>query len=236
MSSTNRGGSRHAADYYVTPQKPIHDFLCAMREDDPTQFGAQYTGLFQAMDTGIHVIDPCAGGDATTPMAYPLALKSSAWPKITSITTVDWRGDSPAEHRGTDFLMWEPSRQFDLAITNPPFDRAREIIDRCFQVVAPGGMVVMLLRLNYFGGEKRAHWWADNMPTVCYIHSKRIGFMGHMQADSPEFLTWRTTKSAQYSSNDKALASYRAQTDSIEYAHMVWIVGETPRFTAMRMI
>lgn len=243
MSSTNRGGDRHAADYYVTPQKPIQDFLHAFSEDDPADYGwPDGREFFGRMASGISILDPCAGGDAKTDMAYPKALADGAarglpgWPVISSMTTVDWRSDSRAEHKGIDFLMWNAPHTFDMAITNPPFGIAQEIIDRCFQVVAPGGIVVMLLRLNFFGGEKRFDWWRKNMPTVCYVHSKRIGFMEHMQLDSPDFLEWRLKQGAKYLTIDKALSAYRRQTDSIEYMHAVWVVGNHPKFTAMRVI
>lgn len=64
----------------------------------------------------------------------------------------------------------------------------------------------MLLRLNFFGGAKRLDWWHRNMPIACYVHSKRIGFTDD------------------------------GKTDSIEYMHAVWVVGEQPRFTALRII
>jgi len=256
MSSTNRGGDRHAADYYVTPQKPIHDFLYALSEDDPSQFGwSDGGGFYQRMASGISILDPCAGGDERTEMAYPKALRDGevrglpGWPVISSLTTVDWRQDSRAEYKGVDFLMWQPpeekshtkdghvvwqTKMYDMAITNPPFALAQEVIDRCCQVVSPGGIVVMLLRLNFFGGEKRHDWWQKNMPTVCYVHSKRIGFMGHMQLDSPDFLEW--CKKSSFEVTEKSLQKYRGQTDSIEYMHAVWVVGEQPRFTAMRIL
>jgi hypothetical protein len=243
MSSTNRGGDRHAADYYVTPQKPIHDFLTALSEDDPSQFGwSDGGGFYQRMASGISILDPCAGGDDKTEMAYPKALRDGAarglpgWPVISSLTTVDWRQDSRAEYKGVDFLMWNSPHTFDMAITNPPFAIAQEIIERCFQVVRPGGLVVMLLRLNFFGGEGRNEWWQKNMPTVCYVHSKRIGFMGHMELDSPDFIEWRAKQGAKFPTDEKALQKYRTQTDSIEYMHAVWVVGEQPRFTAVRML
>lgn len=243
MSSTNRGGDRHAADYYVTPQKPIHDFLHAFSEDDPSQFGWAGGGEFyRRMASGISILDPCAGGDAKTEMAYPKALSDAAargmpgWPSISTLTTVDWRADSQAHYKGVDFLMWNAPRKFDMAITNPPFAIAQEIINRCFQVVSPGGIVVMLLRLNFFGGEGKFAWWQKTMPTVCYVHSKRIGFMGHMRLDSPDFITWRAKKGAKFPTDEKALSAYRKQTDSIEYMHAVWVVGEQPKFTALRII
>lgn len=206
MSSTNRGGDRHAADYYLTPQWAIKDFLVALSEDDPHQFGwADGGGFYQAMASGISILDPCAGGDVNHDMAYPKAIANEGWPVASKLTTVDWREDSKAEHKA-DFLMWQPQEKFDMAITNPPFAIAQEVIDRCFQIVRPGGLIVMLLRLNFFGGAKRLSWWQRNMPVVCYVHSRRIGFTDD------------------------------GKTNSIEYMHACWIVGEQPRFTALRVI
>lgn len=243
MSSTNRGGDRHAADFYVTPDWAIHDFLYALSGDDPNEIGWRNgTEFYQRMSSGISILDPCAGGDTKTDMAYPKVLRDGetrqlpGWPLIKNLTTVDWRQDSRAEHRGVDFLMWQPTHTFDMAITNPPFAIAQEIIDRCFQVIAPGGIVIMLLRLNFFGGAKRFGWWKKNMPTVCYIHSERIGFLEHMQLDSPDFIEWRSKKGAKFTSDEKALKTFRNQKDSVEYMHAVWVVGEQPKFTAMRII
>lgn len=139
MSSTNRGGDRHAADYYVTPQWAIRSFLEAFSEDDPHQFcWTDGGGFYQRMASGISIIDPCAGGDAKNDMAYPKAIEDAGWPVAKGMTTVDWRQDSRAEHK-TDFLMWQPGFKFDMAITNPPFAMAQEVVDRCFQVVERGG-------------------------------------------------------------------------------------------------
>jgi hypothetical protein len=201
VSSTNRGADRHAADYYITPQQPIADFLSAYLED------AEELGL----PIPRVVLDPCAGGDAEHPMAYPTALR--AHPVFlsidTPIVTLDYRADSPCDYPGTDFLTWvAPTghNQPEMVITNPPFIIAQDIINRALAVVRPGGAVVMLLRLNYFGTEKRKAWWQANMPVATYIHSKRIGF-------TPD-----------------------GKTDSVEYMHAVWVKGRSPKHTALRVI
>lgn len=50
MSSTNRSNAResHVADYYVTPQKPIEDFLKEFMEHEQ-------------ISKTCRVLDPCAG-------------------------------------------------------------------------------------------------------------------------------------------------------------------------------
>lgn len=178
MSSTNRGTERHGADYYVTPQSTIVEFLSAftLKIDEP-----------------MHVLDPCAGGDATTPMAYPTALKEYGWPNIASMTTIDIRKDSPADIHA-DFLTWQPTRQFDLAITNPPFNIVSQVIEKCFTCTTR--YIIMLLRLNYFGSLSRHNWWKRRMPIQCYVHSSRPRFLNTKNTDSIEYMhcVWEVGK------------------------------------------
>ena len=189
MSSTNRGYERHKTDYYVTPQKEIALFLYQCQEHLPELFKAKY----------IH--DPCAGGDAKNEMSYPAILS-----KFTSamITTSDIREDSLAQEKGVDFL--ETKFKADVFITNPPFYLAQEIIEKAITDVDDNGLVIMLLRLNFWGSKKRAKWLKENMPYACFIHSKRMSF------------------------------TEDGKTDSVEYAHFVWRKGEDPKYTKTYLI
>jgi hypothetical protein len=92
-------------------------------------------------------------------------------------------------------------------MTNPPFHLAVKFITKALTDVRPDGLVIMLFRLNFFGSQGRKPWWQDNMPLLAYVHSKRMGF----KRDSKD-------------------------TDSIEYAHLVWKRGISPRFTKLRVI
>ena len=83
---------------------------------------------------------------------------------------------------------------------------AREIIGKALNDVKDGGLVIMLLRLNFFGSRARFSFWEKNMPTFCYVHNERIGFTDN------------------------------GTTDSIEYMHAVWIKGERQKFTKLRVI
>lgn len=182
MSSTLRGGERHQSDYYVTPEYVIESLLDTMPDmfDDPAER---------------FVLDPCAGGGIINgkhfDMPYPSVLRRRGY---TNITTLDIREDSLAIIKG-DFLTKKfPFRDWDLIITNPPFNMAEEITRKALDIIDPeSGKVVMLQRLNWLGGIKRYEgFWKHNPPTDVYIHVKRIAFGG--------------TKA----------------TDSIEYAHFVW--------------
>lgn len=77
----------------------------------------------------------------------------------------------------------------------------------------------MLQRLNWLGSEKRKAWWLANPPDYIYVHSERMGFKKHL-TELP--------------------AKERNATDSIEYAHFVF-VGRTalaprPKFSQLRII
>lgn len=120
-------------------------------------------------------------------------------------TTVDIREDSLADIK-QDFMAWTSHGQFDIAITNPPFNIAMDVIQRCLLHVSPGGLVIMLLRLNFFGSRERQAFFQGNMPVLTYVHTRR-----------PKFLN-------------------TGGTDSIEYMHAVWQVGNPCRFTRMRII
>lgn len=50
------------------------------------------------------------------------------------------------------------------------------------------GFVIMLLRLNYFGSQKREEFWEDNMPAKCYVHRKRMSFTDEGGTDSIEYM------------------------------------------------
>ena len=199
MSSTNRANAaaRHVSDYYVTPQLSIREFLLAFNEDFLRQID---------IPDNLRILDPCAGGDTEHGMSYPEAItKYSGW-TIEKIETIDVRPDSKAEIK-EDFLFCSPRiPKPNMAITNPPFNIALDVIQKCLREVHEGGWVIMLLRLNFFGSQERSQWFKGNMPWACYVHSKRLKFTN------------------------------AGGTDSIEYMHCCWKVGEHPKFTKLRIL
>lgn len=215
MSSTNRGGDRHVSDYYVTPQKEIIRFLKAFKS---------HVIQYDFFQRPLEILDPCAGGDAVNDMAYPQAIRSYGWPHVENIATVDERDDSRAVIK-EDFLFWKPGHCWDMAITNPPFAIATQIIDHCFDVVSPGGFIIMLLRLNYFGSQERFSWWQNRMPSTVYVHSERMSFI------PPELKDKIKAEAKSKGEKPKGIGS-----DSIEYMHAVWQVGEENNSTELFII
>lgn len=138
-------------------------------------------------------LDPCAGGDENHKMSYADTIIEEFSPQ--TVDSLDIREDSRAERKG-NYLDFEiPENKYNIIITNPPFDIAREIITKALKDVAENGYVIMLLRLNFLGSKDRRVFFEDNMPERIYVHSKRICF------------------------------TEDGKTDSIEYAHFVWKKG-----------
>ena len=203
MSSTNRSRAReaHVSDYYVTPQSTIREFLVAFNQDMPADLAAVFK------NKSLRILDPCAGGDPLHGMAYPIGLTAHSGWLVEQLDTFDIRPDSLAAFK-EDYLFSSPPHAgaYDLAITNPPFNIALDVIQKALRDVGRGGLVIMLLRLNFFGSQTRFGFWRDNMPLFSYVHSNRCKFTG------------------------------TGNTDSIEYMHAVWQVGNPQRFTQLRII
>lgn len=200
MSSTNRSDARnkHIADYYKTPVRSILDFL--MEFDNDFQY------FFEA-SKGI-ILDPCAGGRNAAgichqTMSYPEALKS--FKCVGEVRTIDIRQDSLAELKA-DYLLTTLDYKPSIIITNPPFNQALPIIKKALVDVADKGIVIMLLRLNFFGSKERFSFFEKTMPLVCYVHQRRMKFTD------------------------------TSNTDSVEYMHCVWIKNQYPKFAMLRVI
>lgn len=144
MSSTNRGYERHKTDYYVTPKQPIRDFL--------DEFFIQYPSLKNLSCW----FDPCAGGDDENEMSYPSVLKEYG----IDCETMDIRRDSKARIIG-DYLDYKLKFKPSIIITNPPFYLAEEIIEKALDDVMENGIVIMLLRLNFFGSKERYNFFME---------------------------------------------------------------------------
>lgn len=200
MSSTNRSRDderKLKQDYYITPAWAVREFL-----NQWSQHCNILKELQEQRDTQM-ALDPCAGGDDENDMTYPMVLKE--W-NIEPLT-IDIRPDSQAMII-TDYLTADIGLQFNLIITNPPFNLAQQIIEKVLYDCYDYGFVVMLLRLNFLGGQKRAPWLKQYMPSDIYVHTKRMGF-------DPLFPN---------------------KTDSIEYAHFIWQKGEYPKYARTHTI
>ena len=205
MSSTNRKNAkqRNISDFYVTPKKCIKDFLNEWMLDLNGKFWDDKLYVGERPDRALW-LDPCAGGDKKHGMSYPEVLKEMF---DVETATVDIREDSLAEIK-EDFLKVDfgKKEKYDVVITNPPFNLAKEVIEKSFECVKEGGYVIMLLRLNFFGSKARKPFWDQQLPRWAYVHHRRMSFTDD------------------------------GNTDSIEYMHAVWVKGQSPSFTMLKII
>lgn len=190
MSSTNRSKVRdkHIADYYKTPTYAIEEFLNVFRD-------------IECCFDGKKILDPCAGGDNTTQMSYPKILNKYGF----NVDTIDIREDSLADIKG-DYLKINCKDKYDVIITNPPFNISLDIIKKAIDDVKDDGYVIMLLRLNYYGSDKRKDFFESIMPKYTFVHRKRMSFTDD------------------------------GKTDSIEYAHFVFKKGYNEKFSKLYVI
>jgi SAM-dependent methyltransferase len=94
---------------------------------------------------------------------------------------IDIVGDKP---NGFDFWMREDFLQyeysgwmFDLIVSNPPYYIAEKIIRKAWTELAPGGQMVMLLRLSFQAGVDREQGlWQEIHPYQVGVVSRRPSF------------------------------------------------------------
>ncbi|UPL50539.1 hypothetical protein [Hymenobacter sublimis] len=152
---------RARQDYYTTPLATVAEFFVKFQE------------LVPALDlTVAQVFDPAAGGCAENIMTYPAALRALG---CENIDTLDIRQDSRAAIIA-DYMNFYPEKEYDLIITNPPFNLALDYIVTALEDCKSGGYVVMLLRLNFFGSLSRKEFFSNNMPLYCFVHTQRPRF------------------------------------------------------------
>lgn len=167
MSSTKRGGQRSEADAYATPEWATLRALEAMPWLPP----------------GGHWMDPCAGDGAiirATKLVYPrvewdaVEIRDEAEPDLKATGANYVIGDFLAGH-------FRPLAAH-VVFTNPPFRIAQDFIEKSLTIT---DHVVMLLRLNYLGSEKRADFLREYPPDV-YVLPNRPSFMNG-ETDSIEY-------------------------------------------------
>ena len=97
------------------------------------------------------------------------------------------RDDFPIEHVASleirDFLTTPPPTQpYDVALGNPPFSLALEVIQHALSM---SRIVCMLLRINFLASQKRATWMRENTPSI-YVLPRRPSFTGG-KTDATEY-------------------------------------------------
>lgn len=163
MSATNRGVIRNEADYYPTPKYIIEEFLGAFLLDERIDRPDKKTWC-----------DPCCGGCDVNDPAYSSFIIDNFNPDV--VSAFDIREDSKADDV-IDYLS-TPCASHDIIISNPPFNLAKEFIEKALSEVNDDGYVIMLLRINFLGSAARVPFFKENMPHSIYVHANRPSFSG----------------------------------------------------------
>lgn len=86
-----------------------------------------------------------------------------------------------------DYLAWDSGERFNIILGNPPYSLAKEFVDHSHQLLAPGGRIAFLLRLEFLGAQKRREWWEDGHLSRLIILSRRPSFSGDGNTDGSEY-------------------------------------------------
>ena len=162
MSATNRGAVRNKNDLYETPLYAI-DLI--KQEID-----------WNKVDV---FLEPCYGSGAIWREIH--VMKKFCWEINFGLDYLKDGHNGFVLHHGYDV---------GLIITNPPFSLAEEFIDRSLDDIMSlfGGLtVIMLLRINFLGSQKRRKWWQGKEPTHLFVLSKRPSFNGDGKTDATEY-------------------------------------------------
>lgn len=84
---------------------------------------------------------------------------------------------------GQDFFNYEP-KNWDIALSNPPFSKKLEVFKRLNDLGKPWAMVMNIMALNY---QEIGHYFADN-PCQMLIVDKRISFNGSQSSFNSSYI------------------------------------------------
>lgn len=180
MSATNRGGVRIVHDNYASPAWTVRRILQVL----PQLPGGTWLEPMAGDGAIIRAVNCYKGGDIfwtaneLREECVPALRRSGT--KIISI----------GDYLDRKLVLGRPN----VVISNPAFSVAQEAIERSKEL-CPKGWILMQLRLNFAGSEKRWDWLQKDMPDI-YVLPNR----------------------PQYGRNKDG----KKGSDSIEYAWFVW--------------
>ena len=169
MSSTKRGGKRSEADNYPTPPYCVFRLLEALKLPG---------GRWLEPAVGDGAIVRAVNKIRTDVQWSGLDIRKTAFIKKSGGQFAVGNFLKPETHPAGMF-----DTKFDVEITNPPFSLAMPFIESSFERAK---LVVMLLRLNFIGSEKRADFMRKFAPDI-YTLPNRPPFRGDGKTDSIEY-------------------------------------------------
>lgn len=177
----NTATKRRENDYYPTPEAVIENFL-----------------VNYMIDPNKKILEPCAGSGNIIK-----ALQKHGCKNIDAVEIDEDHADELLELLGighvaiADFLKIKkrqyPEEQYDIIITNPPYSKAQEFVEKALELVNETGVVIMLLRTAFLESQKRFEFWQkpENKLSALYTLSSRPSFIGKgTDATSYSWFIW----------------------------------------------
>lgn len=133
---------------------------------------------------GKYILEPSAG------QGHILHVLQDRYPTSKSFgrDLVD-RGSDDIES-GIDFLKDDAPEKFDFVITNPPFNIAREFIDKSLE---KGDVVFIFAKLQFLEGKARKEWFPTVPLKYVYVYSYRANPWRNGESRDENGKKWSST-------------------------------------------
>lgn len=143
---------RNENDFYETPRNCIIDILRREKIDDNSR-----------------ILDPACGncifGDVIKSMPM---IKN---PNILNVDIENSNADIVEDFLKPGFLE---DQKFDVIITNPPYSKAEEFLEKSWRLLSGNGKVIFLLRTLFLEGLHRYELFKNIHLTRLYVYSNRL--------------------------------------------------------------
>lgn len=205
MSSTSRGAVRADLDFYETQpedSRPMLQYLQRFFTEYPKRI------LEPTAGRGALVKEIRAAFPFSTIVANELDADRAAHLAEAGAETV----------RVGDIFAYKPSERFDLALTNPPFVCAQQVVEHCSEFA---DHVVILQRVNFLASLERLAFWRDHAADL-HLLPKRPSFAASLKCGRKDPCGWKVVQFLD-SPRPKDCPGCQAKvlcstSDSIEYA------------------
>lgn len=143
-SSDHSKAQRASRDYYATPEKAVRELI--------------------RLEAFQNEIWECACGE----LAISSVLESFGY--TVRVSDIEPRGD----HEVFDFLSIENQKWDGDIVTNPPFAKATEFLEKALSIIRPADKVALFLRVQFLEGVKRRSLFERHPPRRVWVASRTL--------------------------------------------------------------